>query len=89
MAVMSNYCKAYAVEQLRHFPSWSEAVPPLVVNTDPGPEARGVSYYYLHDDYTVTAGVFRDQKITFDRVTEEWKNFCASVLDFHPPARTE
>ena len=87
MAVMSKYCKAYSVEQLRQYPSWSEAIAPLVVTADQ--ESKGVSYYYLHDDYTATAGIFRDQKVAFDRVTEEWKGFCANVLDFNPPGAAD
>src|SRR4051812_42344411 len=97
MAVMSDYCKAYAVDQLRQFPSWSESVPPLAVRVEKGSDDAdgknagssakdGLSYYFLHDDYIVTAGIFRDQKITFDRVTDEWKIFCTNVLDFHPPS---
>ena len=94
MAVMSEYCKAYTVDQLRQFPSWSESVPPSTVRVEKGsggedagrPATGELSYYFLHDDYTVTAGIFRDQRIAFDRVTDEWKNFCANVLEFHPPS---
>ena len=99
MAVMSTYCKAYSAEQLRQFPSWSEDIPPLLVSatqeTDDEADADeqwrapcDAGYYFLHDNFNVTASIFRDQKIAFDRVTEEWKSFCANHLKFQQARRT-
>jgi hypothetical protein len=72
MPKMSDYCKAIYAEQLRQFPKWSESAPPLMVNDTP--------YFYVHSDLVVTAGIFRDEKIVFDKVTDEWKEFCANVV---------
>jgi hypothetical protein len=44
-----------------------------------------VGYYFLQEDYTVTAGIFLDEAIAFDAVTDEWKQFCTSVLEFEVP----
>jgi hypothetical protein len=92
MDEMSKYCKAYRAEQLRQYPHWRESIPPAVV---PRSGAAAVaesksadassSYFYLHDDFTVTSGVFREQKVAFDNVTEEWKEFCKNVLHFEVP----
>ncbi len=89
MDEMSNYCKAYRAEQLRQYPHWKESIAPVVI---PGSGADAVadsksaetdtSYFYLHEDFTVTSGVFRRQKVAFDSVTEEWKEFCKNVLHF-------
>jgi hypothetical protein len=42
-------------------------------------------YYYLHDNYTVTASVFVDESIAFDEVDDEWRRFCDERLGFQIP----
>lgn len=84
MAQMSRYCKAYPARELRQFPDWHEQVPPLVVQPEE-PAAEETSYFYLHDNYVVTAGLYRDENIAFGRVTDEWRSFCSRVLDFVVP----
>jgi len=102
MATMSNYCKAYPAERLRAFHGWREQTPPLVTpGPDPSePPSEPPSgdtaateapeppeeYYYLHDNYTVTASVFVDEQIAFDAVDDDWKQFCARTLEFEVPA---
>lgn len=90
MAEMSNYCKAYLASELRQFPGWSETIPPLVVrkemgsNDNPPTKADEAQYFFLHEDFTVTAGIFRNQQVTFNQVTDTWKEFCKTVLKFEP-----
>lgn len=101
MATMSNYCKAYPVARFESFPGWQPRVPPLVASDsepaeEAGPtdasqdrEAVGAEperYYYLHDNYTVTAGIFVDEHVAYDAVTPEWKAFCDQQLEFAVPA---
>jgi hypothetical protein len=97
MAEMSNYCKAYRADQLRRFPGWAETTPPLVVKrelsagndgsvADGAPPTEATEYFYLHDNFVVTAGIFRDQNIAFNRVSNEWKAFCKDALKFEVPA---
>lgn len=83
MAEMSRYCKAYLAQELRQFPDWNEQVPPLVVQAED--QAEETAYFYLHDNYVVTAGLYRDENIAFGRVTEEWRSFCSEVLEFVVP----
>src|SRR5437899_2036450 len=90
MPTMSIYCKAYPASRLRDFPQWSEKVPPLTVTAaetasvasgEDAPDAAEPvteEYYYVHDNYVVTAGVFVDADVAFDAVTEDWKRCCAS-----------
>jgi len=96
MPTMSSYCKAYPAPRLREFPHWQEKVAPLSVTAagatpagDPVAESADSAteeYYYLHDNYTVTAGVFVDQDVAFDAITDDWKRFCADRLEFEVPA---
>lgn len=87
MPEMAKYSKAYIAEQFRQYPNWSEQTPPATVAAD-GDDAAGagetVEYYFLHDDYVVTSGIFRDEQIAFDAVTDEWKQFCHETLKFDP-----
>lgn len=97
MAVMSDYCCAYPAARLRAYAAWSEKVPPLVAVPDDQAEAGApaadegtgrepIEYYYLHDNYVVTAGVWVDEQVAFDDVTDEWKRFCTERLEFVAPA---
>jgi hypothetical protein len=47
------------------------------------------AYYFLQEDYTVTAGIFMDEDIAFDAVTDEWREFCRDILRFEAPAPLE
>jgi len=98
MAKMSRYCKAYPVEALRAFSDWNEQVPPLHLKVEPEENAQGgditsspeaepveLDYYYIHDDYRVTAGIFNDENVAFDEVTDKWKEFCKNELNFEIP----
>ncbi len=38
------------------------------------------SILYLQENYVVTDGIFKDQNIIFDNVTDEWKEFCHETL---------
>ncbi len=41
---------------------------------------------YLHDNYVVTDGIFKDENVVFDEVNEDWKAFCTKDLEFKIPA---
>lgn len=78
MSTMGRYCKAYPIQQLRRYPNWPETIA-IAVNPDEG------TYLFLQDNYTVTAGVFIDEKIIFDQVTDSWRTFCENELHFSIP----
>lgn len=85
MAQMSTYCKAYLAKDLRQFRGWSEHVPPLATLADKQAAAEeGTEYFFLHDNFTVTAGMYRDENVVFDQITPVWKEFCKTVLNFDP-----
>jgi hypothetical protein len=93
MGKMGNYCKAYPVERFREFSGWSENVEnwrkekkevdgkEVEVTREP----RENDFYYLQENYVVTDGIFIDENIIFDSVTDEWKDFCVNTLKFEPP----
>lgn len=97
MAEMGKYCKAYYAEQFGVYGGWEDkrlldagdragrAEPA----DDDGPATgSGDEVLYLQENYVVTAGIFIDEHVVFDRVTDEWKRFCSEVLEFEIPAET-
>lgn len=88
-----NYCKAFHLKQLRLFASWQEkkieAARPA--NQAPGAgQAQPVeltedAIVYVHEDFAVTADIWRNEKVIFDQLTPEWKEFCSSTLGFKVP----
>jgi len=86
MSKLSSYCKAYPASLLRRYPGWSERVPPA--GAADGADVAGEEYFYIHYNYTVTAGAFFDRDVAFDATTEEWKQFCSEQLGFEVPPET-
>ncbi len=95
MAEMGKYCKAYLAKDLRRFDGWTENLENLRPEEpdDPGGEAAPVKRTELKDDdilyvqenYVVTDGIFIDENIIFDKVTDVWKAFCHDELEFEIP----
>lgn len=93
MAEMGKYCKAYLAKQLREYPGWSEKkenvrkekkeVDGKEVEVDR--ELNDDSILYLQENYVVTDGIFKDQNVIFDNVTDEWKDYCHNTLAFEIP----
>ena len=90
---MGKYCKAYLAKQFREYPSWSEKkenvrkekkeVDGKEVEVER--ELNDDSILYLQENYVVTDGIFKDENIIFDNVTDEWKEFCHGTLAFEIP----
>lgn len=75
---MGKYCKAYLLKQLRQFNQWNE-------NQEINQQLTEDSVLYLQENYVVTDGIYQDENIIFDKVTDEWKDFCHQVLEFEIP----
>src|SRR3954447_16939638 len=83
MAEMGKYCKAYLAKQFREYPGWTENAANVrkekkeVDGKDVEVERQLTddSILYLQETYIVTDGIFKDQNIIFDNVTDEWKKF--------------
>lgn len=89
-----KYCLACHLKGLRQFPAWTENT--LAVKTQHSnghsPETKEAeqslsdeSIVYLHHDYTVTRSIWHNEDVIFNRITQEWKDFCSNTLDFHVP----
>ncbi len=93
MSEMGKYCKAYPLQQLRAFKSWSEkeGIARKEKQVRDGQETEitrpleGADVVYLQENYIVTDGIFKDENIIFDQVTPEWKEYCQTTLKFEIP----
>lgn len=94
MAEMGKYCKAYYAENFRGYANWEENLDNLRKETveKDGKEEEvertelvDKDILYLQENYIVTDGIFKDENIIFDKVTDEWKEFCEKELGFEIP----
>lgn len=94
MPDVGRYCKAYLVSRFRAYPDWTENLAELRKETKfedgeereiPRTELLDDDVLYLQENYVVTDGVFKDQNVIFDEVTEAWKEFCRDSLEFRIP----
>ena len=97
MAEMGRYCRAYYCGQFRTFSSWSENKENIKKETrevdgkcvEIARELEEDSILYLQENYVVTHGIFVDEHIIFDQVTDEWREFCTNTLNFKIPDSEE
>jgi hypothetical protein len=90
---MSNYCAAYEARNFRKFPGWTEnAANVRKEKQEVGGKEVEVerqldddSILYLHESYIVTDGIYNDENVIFDNVSDEWKSFCHETLGFEVP----
>jgi len=93
MAEMGKYCKAYQVKNFREYPGWTMKTENARKDkkevdgkeTEVQRELDDDSILYLQENYVVTDGIFKDENIIFDNVTDEWKEFCHGRLAFEIP----
>lgn len=94
MAEMGNYCKAYLAKQFREYDDWKEDTSDLRTETREvdgkeeevqREEIGDDDILYLQESYVVTDGIFKDENVVFDDVTDAWKSFCHDTLDFEIP----
>ena len=69
-----KYCTAYRVGDLRRYSEWTE--PEGLADTD---------VVFLHQDYKVTKSMWAGEDVIFDKVTDQWKDFCSTELRFVIP----
>ncbi len=94
MAEMSRYCKAFYAKDFRALDGWQEDLENLEPSKEekdgrevevPRTELKDGDTLYLHDSYIVTDGIFKDEYIIFDKVTDLWKEACHKELGFEIP----
>ena len=85
---MERYCKAYPVERFQEFPGWGKKNSSTAAAENPTPANNGeepAKYLYLHQDYTVTDGIFSGENVVYEDLTPEWIEFCKNDLKFEVP----
>ncbi len=94
MAEMGKYCKAYYARDFRALEGWTENLDNLRPETEekdgrevevPRTELKDDDILYLQESYVVTDGIFKDENIIFDKVTDLWKQVCHQELGFEIP----
>jgi hypothetical protein len=86
MAEMGRYCKAYHARSFRQYGGWVENQEGLRQTQEGARRELGdEDVLYLQEDLTVTDGIFKGDHVVFDRVTPEWREFCAGELGFEAP----
>jgi hypothetical protein len=93
MVINGEYSKVYPIEKMRQFAYWNEGLEATRTDeskvkekeTDASRSLTENSFVYLHENYMVTNGIFKDKNIVFNSITPEWKDFCIKVLEFKLP----
>jgi len=70
------YCKAYQVESLKSYSGWG------------GSEIEGLAdddVCYVWEDFVLTRSCLDEERQSLLEVTDEWKEFCISTLNFAVP----
>ncbi|MDB9527408.1 hypothetical protein PN498_15525 [Oscillatoria sp. CS-180] len=96
MANLGRYCKAYPVKMLRKYASWiekSENLNPNRVAVENVEKSSSLAdlklkdddFLYLQQDHTVTDGIYLNEYVIFQDVTNDWLTFCKQILEFEVP----
>lgn len=93
MSTLGKYSKGFPLSQLRQFSGWSEQSQNArkirkEVNEQIEEVVRELfddDYLYLHENFTVTDGIFLNENVIFSDVTPEWRDFCKNVLKWEVP----
>ena len=75
-----KYCTAYHLGDLRRYSEWSENK----LNPE-SQELADTDVVFLHQDYKVTKSMWADEDVIFDKITDQWKDFCNTQLRFVVP----
>jgi hypothetical protein len=84
------YAKTYLESDLAAFPGWKPKLEALITPSD-GEAGSGnqCRYYFLHEDFRVTAGIQPGEKVAFEDTSESWKTFCRDGLRFRGASDVE
>lgn len=88
MRKMGQYCKAYPIERFEEFAGWPKEVDQVRKQQRAEDKAEAESlpaFLYLQEDFTVTDGIFLDERVIFSNVTPDWVDFCKNTLAFEIP----
>ena len=88
MSTLGKYCKSFPLERFRQFSGWTEnlknarktkqEIDGETVEVER--ELSDADYLYLQENYTVTDGIFLDENVIFNNVTNAWIDYCRNEL---------
>jgi hypothetical protein len=84
-ATERKYSNAYHLGELRRYSEWSENTLDSEPENGEAQALTDTDVVFLHHDYRVTKSMWADEDVIFDKVTAQWKNFCATELQFSIP----
>jgi ankyrin repeat protein len=76
-----KYCSAVYLKDLRRYSAWAENG----TDSNGNQPLQDDNVVFLHGDYSVTRSIWANEDVVFNKVTDEWKNFCDSELQFAVP----
>ncbi|HKR11862.1 MAG TPA: ankyrin repeat domain-containing protein [Pyrinomonadaceae bacterium] len=79
-----KFCSAFYVKELRGYSAWTENEIKAADANAPH-QLSGDDVVFLHGDYSVTRSIWANEDVVFDKVTDQWKDFCKSELQFTIP----
>ena len=79
-----KFCSAFYVKELRGYSAWTENEIKAADANAPQ-QLSGDDVVFLHGDYSVTRSIWANEDVVFDKVTDQWKDFCKSELQFTIP----
>ena len=78
-----KYCSAFHLKDLRRYPAWTENE---ISGADSNAkQLNGDDVVFVHGDFSVTRSIWTNEDVVFDKITDEWKNFCIDELKFTVP----
>lgn len=86
MSDVAKYCKAYYASQIKKYANWEANLIRSTNNKETQSSITDDDVLFLHENYTVTDGIFSNENIVFDSVTPEWKKFCDEILGYTIPS---
>lgn len=74
-----DYCRAYQLADLQAFPGWADISVAEGTTTE-------TDIVYLRSDFTVVRNpVLHDAGVLVATVTDQWRRFCVTQLNFGAP----
>jgi ankyrin repeat protein len=82
-----KYSSAFYLKDLRRYSDWVENEL-SGADSNNKQQLNGDDVVFLHEDYSVTRSIWANEDVVFDKVTDQWKDFCNTELQFAVPDRT-
>ena len=79
-----KYSSAFYLKDLRCYSEWVENEL-NAADSNTKQQLNGDDVVFLHEDYSVTRSIWANEDVVFDKITDQWKDFCNIELQFAVP----